>query len=169
MPNLTASLLYISSIVWAKITKFYRHIHADLPYICTRNDVTNFFRSESTAKNPLKMPHQTASCGISRERFKRWSQNFTRLSGTTGARKMLDMTSLVTSHRLQSAIKYWTKVVMFRPTKESNNSATDNPDPLRVARTSVPSLWPHQVLLISIYQSSKNGRKCGLRRLWVEF
>ena len=26
---------YISRIVWHKITKFYSHIHTDLPYICT--------------------------------------------------------------------------------------------------------------------------------------
>ena len=32
------------------ITKFYRHIHADLLYICTGDDVTNYFLSEATAK-----------------------------------------------------------------------------------------------------------------------
>ena len=32
-----------------------------------------------------------------------------------------------------------------------------------------PGILRHQLLLIGIYQSSKNGRKCHLRRLWVEF
>ena len=54
MPNTTASLLYISWTVSDRITKFYRHIHAGLPYICTWYEVTNYFRSETTAKNSRK-------------------------------------------------------------------------------------------------------------------
>ena len=44
-----ASLLHISRNV-ARITKFYRHIDTDLPYICTRYDVSNYFRSEAIMK-----------------------------------------------------------------------------------------------------------------------
>ena len=71
----------ITHSVTKRITKFYKHIHADLHYICTGYDVTIYFRPEATAKKPSKMPPQTASGGISRERFKQGSPNFTRLSG----------------------------------------------------------------------------------------
>ena len=54
MPYTTASLLHISRTIWARITKFYRHIPTDLPYICTGFDVTNNFWSEATAKNKRK-------------------------------------------------------------------------------------------------------------------
>ena len=57
------------------------------------------------------MPPQTASCGISRERFKRESPTFTRLAGTIGPTNLPDMTSLVAPGRLQKAIKYCTKVM----------------------------------------------------------
>ena len=35
MERPTASLMYISRTVWARITKCFRHIHTDLPDICT--------------------------------------------------------------------------------------------------------------------------------------
>ena len=54
MPHPTTSLLYISWTVWARITEFYRHIHADLPYICTEYDVTTYFRSEATAEKTVE-------------------------------------------------------------------------------------------------------------------
>ena len=60
-------------------------------------------------KKRLKMPPQTASGGISREMFRSGSPNFTRLSGTTGATNLFDMTSLVPSGRPQNASKYCTK------------------------------------------------------------
>ena len=83
-----------------------------MPYICTGYDAMNYFRSENLQqKNLSKMQPQTASDGISRERFMRGSPNFTRLSGITGTTNLLDMTSLVTSGRLQNAIKHWTKVM----------------------------------------------------------
>ena len=41
---------YISGTVLPRITKFYRHIHAGLPIICTGHNVTNYFRSKATAK-----------------------------------------------------------------------------------------------------------------------
>ena len=91
--------MYISRTVWARITKCYRHIHTDLPYICTWYDVTNYFRSEVTMKKTSKMPHQTASSEICRERFKRGSPNFVRLSGTSGFINPPDMTSPATSNR----------------------------------------------------------------------
>ena len=54
------AVAYISGTVWPRITKFYRHIHADLSYICTGYDVTNYFRSEATVDKTVEMPHQTA-------------------------------------------------------------------------------------------------------------
>ena len=65
----------------------------------------------SKFKKQSKMPPQTASGRISRERFKRESPNFRRLSGTNGPTNLWDMTSLVASGRLQNAIKYWTNVM----------------------------------------------------------
>ena len=59
-PHPTASLLYISRTVRARITYFYRHIQADLLYICTGYDITNYFRSEATVKRPSKTPPPTA-------------------------------------------------------------------------------------------------------------
>ena len=50
MQHMAASLLYISWTVWDSITKFYRHIHAYLPYICTGYGITMYFRSEATVK-----------------------------------------------------------------------------------------------------------------------
>ena len=101
MSHPTASLLYISRTVWARITKFYRHIQADLPYIDTEYGVTSYFRSEATAQKPSKMPPQAALGGISRERFKRGSPHLAGLSGTTGPTDMPDMTSLITYGRLK--------------------------------------------------------------------
>ena len=102
---------YISRTVWPRITEFYRHIHADLPNIGTGYDATNCFRSEATENKLSKMPLQTASGGISRQRFMRVSPNFTRLSWITGPTNLLDITSTVASGRLQNAINYWTKVM----------------------------------------------------------
>ena len=95
----------------------------------TTPDITSLTTSgrlSSKFKNPSKMPHQPASGGISRERFKRGSPIFTWLSGTTDPTNLLDMTSLIAYGRLQNAIKYCTKVVCKTgPTaKDSNNSAT---------------------------------------------
>ena len=59
MPHSTVSLLYISRTIYARITKFYSHNHADLPYICTGYDVNNYFHSEVTMKKPSKMPPQS--------------------------------------------------------------------------------------------------------------
>ena len=89
--------LYISRTVRARTTKFYRHIQAGMAYIGAEYDVTTYFRSEATAKKTVE---NAASGGISRECFKRGLPNFTGLSGTTVARNMPDMTSLVTSGRL---------------------------------------------------------------------
>ena len=111
MPNPTASLLYISRTVRARITKFYRRTQAGLTYIGAGYDVTTHFRSEATAKKLSKMPPPAASGRIAREWFKRGSPNFTRLSGTIGPRNLPDMTSLVTSGLLWNAIKYCTKVM----------------------------------------------------------
>ena len=62
-------------------------------------------------KKTSTMPPQTASGGISREKFKRGSPNCTRLSRTSGLINLPEMTSLVASDRLQNAIKLFTKVV----------------------------------------------------------
>ena len=48
--------------------------------------------------------------GISQERFKRGSKNFTCLSWTIGPTNVLDMTSPSVAGQLQNAIKYCTKV-----------------------------------------------------------
>ena len=51
----------ISRTVSARIAKFCRHIPADLPYICTRYDIINNFRSEDTAE---KTSENAASDGF---------------------------------------------------------------------------------------------------------
>ena len=56
------------------------------------------------------MTPPTASGRISGERFKRWSRNFTRLSGTACLINLPDMTSRAASNRLQNGIKYCKKV-----------------------------------------------------------
>ena len=147
-------------------------------YIFTGYDVTIYFRSEATAKIPSKMPPRTASGGISRERFKRGSPNFTRLSGTTVPTNQPDMTPLITSGRLQNSIKYCTKVTgktcpagqivkyfdgWLNQTRHMLHGHLWWPN-LRPHR-----IWRHQLLPIGIYQSSKNGRKCRPRRLWSNF
>ena len=72
-------------------------------------DMTSLFTSGwqlSKFKKRPKMPPQTASGGISREKFMLGSPNFTWLSGITWPTNLPDMTSLVTSSRQQNAIKY---------------------------------------------------------------
>ena len=142
MPHPTASLLYISRTVWARITKFYADMHTNMPYICTRCDVTNYLRSEVITKKPSTMPPQMASVGISQERFKRGSPNFTRLLGTTGSINLPDMTSLVASGRLQNAIKYCTKVVE-RPVGQRVQGHHHNGD--------LAARWPHIFCSICIH------------------
>ena len=79
-----AVVLYIPRTVGARMTKFHRDICTELPNIYAGYDVTNYYRSEVVTKKPSKIPHQTASGGISRGLFYRGSPHFTRLSGTTG-------------------------------------------------------------------------------------
>ena len=70
MLNRTTSLLYISSTVRARFSKFHMHIQAGLPYIVAGYDVTIYFRSEATAKKNLsKMPPQVEFLenGLSRD------------------------------------------------------------------------------------------------------
>ena len=52
-------------------------------------------------KQLSKIPPPTDLSGISRERFKQGSRNFTHLSKTIGLAKLPDMTSLAASGRLQ--------------------------------------------------------------------
>ena len=70
MLNRTASLLYISKTVRARITEFHTLIQAGLPYIGAGYDVTIYFQLEATAKKLSKMPRQAVSGRISREWFK---------------------------------------------------------------------------------------------------
>ena len=120
---------------------------------------------------------QTASDGISQERFEGGSPSFTQLSGTIGRTHLLDMTSLVASGRMQNAIKYCTK--MMRKTGPADQRVkwfgyclTQTRQMLyeHPCRSSLPShlIWGHQLFPIGIYQSSKNGRKWSLRLLWVK-
>ena len=73
---------YISRTVWPRLTKFGMILHTGWIYNPTGNDVTIYFRSEVIdVRKRSKIPPQTASGEISRERFKRGSPNFTQLSG----------------------------------------------------------------------------------------
>ena len=95
-------------VVYLENDLTYNH-YIHMPYIF---NVTNYFRSEVTAKNCRQFPLRRLQVGFfSRESFKRRSPNFTGLSGTTGPTNLLDMTSLVASGRLQNAINYCTKVL----------------------------------------------------------
>ena len=109
--------------------------------MCAGYDITNYFRSKATAKKSRKCRlRRTASAGISRERFKRGSPNFTLLSGTTGPRHRPDLTSPLTSGRLQNSIKYCTKVMRQRGRPKSQIfRPLFNSDSPHVARTSVPT------------------------------
>ena len=71
----------------------------------------NYFQSEvrKTIDNVFSYS-PTASGGISLERFKRGSPNFTHSSWTSGPTNRPDMTSLAASNRLQNTIKYCTEV-----------------------------------------------------------
>ena len=67
-------------------------------------DVIIYFRSEVIGGKPSKIPPPTALRGISRERFKLGSWNFTLLSRTTGPTNLPEMTSLAASGWLQNVI-----------------------------------------------------------------
>ena len=56
------------------------------------------------------MPPETVSGGISRDKLKRGSPNFARLSATIDPTNRLYMKTLIASGRLQNAIEYCTKV-----------------------------------------------------------
>ena len=154
-----------SRISRPRITKFY--------YNHTGYDVTIYFRSEVT----VKKPPQTASGRISQESFKRGSPNFTYLLGTIGPTNLLDMTLLVVpvccKMQLNTAQKWCLKRVqpksqiiqpLFKPENQTHQMLHWHP----CQPTLQPHwIWRHQLLPIGIYWSSKNGRKCRLRRLWV--
>ena len=57
--------------------------------------LTTSGRTLSTFEKRSKIPPQTASGEVPRERFKRGSPNFTQMSVTTGPTNLSDMTSLV--------------------------------------------------------------------------
>ena len=57
------------------------------------------------------MPPQTASGGISRERFKLGSSNFAHLLRTRGPTKVPERASTAPSGRLHNAIKYYSEMV----------------------------------------------------------
>ena len=68
-----------------------------LPHFVTNDNDDNdagVRRSSHKGKKPSQMPLTTVSGRISRERLKRGSRNFTRISGTTGPTKLLVQTSL---------------------------------------------------------------------------
>ena len=64
----------------------------------------------SDSEKTVKIPHPTASDGISRERFKQGSCSFTGLLETIGPTHVPETTSLVAAGRLPNAIKYCTQV-----------------------------------------------------------
>ena len=78
---------------------------ADLPYIYTGYDITNYFRSGATAKNSRKCRLKRLQVEFLENSFSRGSPNLTRLSGINDPTKLPDMTSS------QHAIEYWTKVM----------------------------------------------------------
>ena len=103
----------------------YTYIHTDPANNHTGFDVTGHFRSQVIAKKTVEMPIPTSVGRNFRERFKRGSQNFARLSGTTSLRNLPDMISQVASGRLQNAIEYCAKVhITGAAGKQSNNSTT---------------------------------------------
>ena len=138
----------------------------------TGYDVTSYFRSDVVANQTAKMPPPISSGQISQELFKRGSQNFTYLLGTNSFANLLDMTSIAASGRLQNAIKYSTKMrkkSRRQSIKYFGHCFTQNHQILQL-HPRIPSLqphwvWHHQLLLVGIYRSSKNERKCRLQRL----
>ena len=97
----------MSKTVLPRISQFYTDI---IPTLSTATpdmmyDVIIYFRSEVIAKRLSKIPPPTASGGISPERFKVGSRNFTHLSRTIGLINLLERTSLAVSGRMDA--KYY--------------------------------------------------------------
>ena len=101
--------LYISRTFRPRMTKFYKNLNSGRVYNRTQYNVTNYFGSYC-GKMSIMLP-KMASGIISPKRLSKRSQNFKRLSGTTGPTNLPDMASLVTSGRPQNAIKYGTNVM----------------------------------------------------------
>ena len=100
----------ISTTVLPGVTQFHRDICTGLVDNRSGYGVTGCFQLEVFAKKLSEVPHAMAWGRISQERFKQ---------------KLVDMTSLAASGRLQNAMKYCTKACKTGPTsKESNSSAT---------------------------------------------
>ena len=120
-----------------------------------------------------KMAENYASDGFNLESLK-----LAHTSTPTSWSVVPDMTPLITSGRLQDAIKYWTKVMhktvsAGQRVKYFGHCLTQTLHMLRghpCRRSLQPDrIWLHQLLGIGIYWSSKNGRKCRLRRLCLDF
>ena len=91
-------------------------IHTDIVYSHTGyDDVIIYLQSGVIAKKLSKIPPPTALGGISRERFKLGSLNFTHLSRTFGLIHALEMTSLAASGPLKNVIKCCTIVPKTGP------------------------------------------------------
>ena len=82
-----------------------------LTYSTATLDMASLFTSSRKLSwtKSSKIQPSVASDGISRERFKRGSWDFTHLSGSITLTNMLDMTSWAASGQLQNATKYRTK------------------------------------------------------------
>ena len=175
MPHPTASLLYISRTVWARITKFYRQIHTDLPYPIFPPDLM------SLTTSGWKLPRKNRR--ICRLRHlhvefleKGLSEDHQISQGCRG--QLPDMTSLITSGLLQNAIKYCTKLMCKTgPVGQRVEYVSHSLTYSRLVWRGHPwrltlhpyLIWPHQLLPIAIYRSSQNGRKCRFQRFGSNF
>ena len=126
------------------------------------------------------LPQQTskvlppmASGGISRECSMRGLRNFTGISWTIGYTNMSDMMSLAVSGQLQNAIKYFKycqKIALngsCRPKSWKIRPLVNLESPNFGQTATLDKTSPDT--FGGIHQSSKNGRKCRIRQLWVKF
>ena len=93
-------------------------VHTGIVYSDVGYDVGIYFRSEVITKKLLKIPPQAALGGISRERFKLRSRNFTHLSSTTCSTNLLETTSSAAFGLLQNVIKHCTKCEKTGPARQ---------------------------------------------------
>ena len=161
----------ISRNIWPWITNCHTDRRTNSLYSQTKFDVTSYFRSEVVEEKTSKMLPVTTTGGISRERLKRGSGNFTHISGANILTNVLVMTSLAASNRLQNTIKCGTKDRKTGPVgqrvEELGNCLTQNQHIVQ-GQPCRHSLKPRRshCLRWAFTKVRKNGRNAASRRLW---
>ena len=110
--------------------------------------------------------------------FKQGSQNFKHLSATISLTHLPHMTSLAVPGRLQNAIKYCklsvkqVRLAKSRIIRRLFNLESPNKYYMDIKTHLVRSPTRYDVtsyFRLAIIEVRKNGQKCSLRQLWLEF